>query len=292
MIESTLVSLGYNRDVSRVRTFKNDVNDYRRLFSKDSIENRRFYNIGAGDFKHPCWTNIDFDSEWYNHHSNHNSKDILKYDLTSLEPIPVADNSAELVYSSHTVEHIPNDAAQNMFNEAYRMLKPGGLIRITTPDIKLVYRAYKDDDRDYLYWIPWYSKAYEMKRSKINTRMDEASTAQLFLSLFASSASIIHSDGADERITDEVLHKTFTDMKLDDALNYCLSKCSRETQRKYPGNHINWWHAEKMTEMFKEAGFEKIYRSGYGQSFAPVLRNQKLFDTTHPKISLYMEAIK
>jgi hypothetical protein len=44
--------------------------------------------------------------------------------------------------------------------------------------------------------------------------------------------------------------------------------------------------------MLRESGFTEIYRSGYGQSFSPVMRDVDLFDNTHPKISLYMEAIK
>ena len=46
--------------------------------------------------------------------------------ISFLEPLPIADSSAEVVYTlAHTVEHINNEAAQNMFNEAYRILKPG-----------------------------------------------------------------------------------------------------------------------------------------------------------------------
>jgi len=44
--------------------------------------------------------------------------------------------------------------------------------------------------------------------------------------------------------------------------------------------------------MLRKAGFSKIFLSGYGQSFSPVLRNTDLFDNTHPEISLYVEAIK
>jgi hypothetical protein len=44
--------------------------------------------------------------------------------------------------------------------------------------------------------------------------------------------------------------------------------------------------------MLKNAGFENIYLSGYGQSFSPVLRNIYFFDNTHPKVSLNVEAFK
>lgn len=47
-----------------------------------------------------------------------------------------------------------------------------------------------------------------------------------------------------------------------------------------------------MSSMLEIAGFNKIYLSGYGQSFCPILRDVAVFDNTHPKISLYVEAIK
>lgn len=34
-------------------------------YPADSIKGRRFYNIGAGSFAHPYWTNIDYATGWY-----------------------------------------------------------------------------------------------------------------------------------------------------------------------------------------------------------------------------------
>ena len=44
--------------------------------------------------------------------------------------------------------------------------------------------------------------------------------------------------------------------------------------------------------MLRDAGFKKVYKSGYGQSYAPPLRSVEYFDNKHPKMSLYMEAAK
>jgi hypothetical protein len=44
--------------------------------------------------------------------------------------------------------------------------------------------------------------------------------------------------------------------------------------------------------MLSKAGFNKIYLSGYGQSYCHVLRDVMFFDNTNPKIALYIEAIK
>ena len=122
--------------------------------------------------------------------------------------------------------------------------------------------------------------------------LSEASIQQIFLGHFATSLSPLRICGSPERISDEELDRIFGEMEYEEALNYCTSKCSLEIQKKNPEEHINWWNEKKAFRMLKEAGFEETYRSGYGQSFCPVLRNTSLFDNTHAKISLYMEAIK
>ena len=280
-------AIGYDIKVWRAR---NDIDLYHRIYRKKAVENRRFYNIGAGSFSHPAWTNVDHASEWYRVVQEKGID--IDWDLLSLTPLPVQDDSAEIVYSSHTIEHIINEAAQNMFNESHRILRKGGVFRVNTPNIDLDFRAYKENDRHFFYWIDWYSTPKACQRIKLNRPLNEASIQQIFLWHFASSASTLHADGSPERITDEELDRIFREMEYEEALNYCISKCSLEVQKKYPGNHINWWNKNKLFRMLRNAGFDNIYVSGYGQSFSPVLRNILTFDNTHPKISLYVEAVK
>lgn len=40
---------------------------YHQNYSKDAIENKRFYNVGAANFYHWAWTNIDKVTEAYAH---------------------------------------------------------------------------------------------------------------------------------------------------------------------------------------------------------------------------------
>ena len=44
--------------------------------------------------------------------------------------------------------------------------------------------------------------------------------------------------------------------------------------------------------MLEQAGFSEIYKSGFGQSVSPVMRDTTLFDKQDPKDSLYVEAVK
>ncbi|MEP1094458.1 MAG: methyltransferase domain-containing protein [Cyclobacteriaceae bacterium] len=275
------------------RLEKNDFDNecYKVFYPEESIISKNFYNVGAGGFSHPYWTNIDYFSDWYEGNSELTEKGI-PFDLYSMEPIPVPDGVAELIYSSHTIEHIKDQHAQNFFNESWRLLKKDGLIRIVCPDIDLHYAALKNNDPSFFYsWRGAYPTEAEYKKVMLNKPLNEASIEQLFLESFASASSTLHLDGAQQRISDEELRNLFKEIPYEEALDFCCNKCPIEIQRKYPGNHTNWWNREKVTEMMKSAGFNNIYISGYGQSRSPVLRDTKLFDTL-PEISLFVEARK
>lgn len=50
--------------------------------------------------------------------------------------LPIQDGSADVLYSSHMLEHLDREEAGRFLKEARRLLKPGGVIRLVVPDIK------------------------------------------------------------------------------------------------------------------------------------------------------------
>ena len=63
--------------------------------------------------------------------------------------LPVSDNCAEVVYSCHMLEHLDSDGAGRFLEEALRILRPGGIIRIAVPDIRKHVQEYqKHGDAD------------------------------------------------------------------------------------------------------------------------------------------------
>ncbi len=55
--------------------------------------------------------------------------------LDATEPWPLEDGAASFIYSDNVIEHIPLEPARTLFSEAYRCLRPGGVIRFVTPDL-------------------------------------------------------------------------------------------------------------------------------------------------------------
>lgn len=58
--------------------------------------------------------------------------------------LPLKSESCEVVYSSHMLEHLDRNGANKFLKEAYRVLRPGGIIRIAAPDIKKQIAQYND----------------------------------------------------------------------------------------------------------------------------------------------------
>jgi SAM-dependent methyltransferase len=79
-------------------------------------------------------TGIDMDSKTINQASKKYSKNNLKFIQGKVEDIPVAENSFDVVVSFETLEHTKEH--KKIFQEIKRVLKPGGLVIISTPEKK------------------------------------------------------------------------------------------------------------------------------------------------------------
>lgn len=270
------------------RTFEDrDRARYRSAYSEDSLRNRRFYNVGAGLFTHPFWTNVDFASDHYG--AVQAKQSFIHHDLMSLQPLPIESGSAEVLYTSHTIEHVKDDAVANLFSEAYRILKPGGFLRVTTgPDAETDYAAMQRSDAAWFYWDEDVSRS-GWQRDYCKPPVS-VSLKQRWLFDFASAASENCRHPAERKFSDAEIDEVLSSNAFEAALNIFASAV--RFLPEHPGLHVSWWTHEKTIRMIRDAGFTKVYRSGHGQSRCPILRNTWYFDNTHPQISLYVEAIK
>jgi SAM-dependent methyltransferase len=257
---------------------------YEKLFDRQTLGRKPFYNIGSGTFQHPYWTSVDYDSDWYG-----KNRDIVHYDLLALEPLPIPDASAKIIYTSHTIEHVTDKAVANLFNDAFRALEPGGVFRITTgPDAETDYRAMMNGDADWFYWDEWYDKTGDWKRI-LRAPATSVPLEERWLHHVASQLAPNSPDEAPKIPAAEV-RRILEEKGLEGALNHFAGMVKFDPNRT--GNHISWWTHTKIEKYLREAGFTNIYRSGHRQSVSPLMRRSNLFDSTHPQMSIYMEAIR
>lgn len=59
--------------------------------------------------------------------------------------LPLPDGAAELLYSSHVLEHLSLDDLRLALRNCRKVLRPGGVFRLVLPDIELLIDQYKAD---------------------------------------------------------------------------------------------------------------------------------------------------
>lgn len=82
--------------------------------------------FGCGNRRFTDWHN--FDSE----------VDISK-------PLPFPDNTIDIIFTNHNLEHVNFISAYKFLEECYRTLKPQGILRIQVPSIEKIYSC-KDNN--------------------------------------------------------------------------------------------------------------------------------------------------
>ena len=97
-------------------------------------------NLGAGpNWKHDGWHVLD-------HKVEKNDKLRIKGNLNNIN---LKDKSCDVVFISHTLEHIPHIQIQNVLTEINRIMKAGATIRILVPNIEVIAKAYVKKDKNF-----------------------------------------------------------------------------------------------------------------------------------------------
>jgi len=244
---------------------------------------KKYINIGSCGFQHDGWLNLDKPSL---HYSKWQRPIDLEHDLMTFNPICIRDESMEIAYTSHTIEHISDQYVFHLFKEVYRILKKGGVFRITCPDIDRCYEAYKNGNGEY---ISSWKKGLATFRS--------LGIGEQFLFLFASYLSPFHRSEV-KKYREKEIREILDKREKNEALTFFTTECQMHAgslQETYPGDHISWWGYEKLRKTLQKIGFKDVAPQEYCRSYAPELQGfdrhnednvQKLNHT------LFLECIK
>ena len=74
----------------------------------------------------------------------HRERYYLRHDAR--HPYPFQDGSFDVVYSEHFIEHVPRGAAVTWLRDVRRLLRPGGFLRLSTPDLRRYVEGYGDPE--------------------------------------------------------------------------------------------------------------------------------------------------
>lgn len=133
-------------DRSFIRGYRNlinfDNNLKKEYFSKEKVKK---LHVGCGDIILKGWLNADYYPK---------SDKILYLDAT--KRFPFNNDEFDYIFCEHMIEHIAYTEGMIMLSECFRILKSGGKLRISTPDLQFLIGLYSNDKSnlqcDYIKW--------------------------------------------------------------------------------------------------------------------------------------------
>lgn len=91
-------------------------------------------HLGSGSVRLDGWVNIDL----------HTPQADFHWDIR--RPLPFPAGAARFVYHEHVIEHITLEEAVRCLADWHRVLEPGGVLRIATPDLGYLVERYGAGD--------------------------------------------------------------------------------------------------------------------------------------------------
>jgi ubiquinone/menaquinone biosynthesis C-methylase UbiE len=227
-------------------------------------------NVGPGKtWSHPGWKTLDVAPD----------ADFV-CDLRASPRLPLPSHSASVIFSSHVIEHLPDEAVISLFREAHRVLAYRGIFRVTCPDIEKAIQQYRKGDCD-----PY--------REVVSKPAADAPSHHRLLNVLASFRAPRYRGKRNTPrayvggpfATKAVVREKVDTLSLEELVRWAVSLIPENATYRA---HINGHWPAKVMRMLREAGFADVYISKYRKSRNLELRDEA-FDN-RPHISLFVEA--
>lgn len=94
-------------------------------------------HLGCGSVVLPGWKNLDL------------APPIGGIVCDLRQPLPELSDSVDYIFHEHFIEHLTREDGERLFRECHRVLKPGGVMRFSTPDLMVIAEAYLHQKIDF-----------------------------------------------------------------------------------------------------------------------------------------------
>ncbi len=272
---------------------------FNKIYTTTGIKKKLGY-VALGEFNswliNPLWTTIDCfnDSDIY-----------LLFDEKC--QFPFNDETLNIIYTSHMLEHIDIPTCTNIFKEANRCLKKGGKILIDVPNCEYLYDAYKlfvnQNDISMLKNIfksriinnkPFFSNI-TLERIQSNIDFKDIDIYQIETLVGSFIVNYMEPDFNPPMIPCPVPHDLIKQL-VNTSLDEFVIGIENVMHKKYKnsGGHQTGWYFKRLEEYLKDYGFKvKIRSFKKGMFKNQILNNILIPDRKHRRIeSLYVEAEK
>lgn len=105
-------------------------------------------HVGCGNVLLKGWLNVLYEKrQVYGRLQQDNGALRLNYNL--LNPWPIESNSIHFIAGSHFIEHLDLNDGLRFLGEAFRVLRAGGVIRLSCPDLEIYANHYVKRDKTF-----------------------------------------------------------------------------------------------------------------------------------------------
>jgi predicted SAM-dependent methyltransferase len=272
----------------------------------------KYLNLGCGNRFFGDWVNVDFVST---------GPCVQSHNL--LEGIPFPNESFDIIYHSHVLEHFKKADAIGFVKECFRVLKPKGVLRVVVPDLEQIVKEYlmnlegakrgekiAKENYDWI-MLEIYDQvvrnvsggemAKYWRRGRINNeeyiKKRMGSEFEAFRDNLLKVDNSLNSSGS-LRWRKYIQQKTYRN-KLGELLSKAFGVQNHIAVGKFraSGEIHQWMYDEySLGELLKNQGFVNIERKSAFESNIPGWKNYAILDVENGRIrkpdSLFMEASK
>ena len=152
MVYGLRSTAAYGRNLYRShRRYKRLRRERDAAYGSYSVRSPQGLHIGAERFSIPNWFNTDLDPVRPD-----------TYYLDATKPFPFHWDAFDFIFSEHMIEHLSFRQGLDMLRECRRVLKPGGVIRIATPNLCNILAL--TDESSHEAYLQWAIKEFDLPR--------------------------------------------------------------------------------------------------------------------------------
>lgn len=244
-----------------------------------NYSNNKYLNIGGGKFVRDDWRVLDYYTDWYDY-----SEIFIDYNvnLEDCMEFPIDDNEFSLVFSSHTLEYLSDDAVKNTLSEIHRILQPGGIVRLNVPDVNIFKQKYENEQKQ------WFINKRNRNQPD-NLFSPEFHMEEYFISTFASQLTNTRDHHTNQHCVDfSDARNDYIELSEIEFYQKYSNMIKDEWQNKNPGSHRNWFNYERLSHLLSDAGFNNISQKRCQVSTVLEFTNKEF--NKRPYMSIFVEA--
>jgi len=252
--------------------------------------------------------------EWLNADMLPVGEDVIRCNF--LNGIPFENNTFDLVYHSHILEHFSRQDGEKLTAECFRILKPGGIIRIALPNLEVIAKEYLKNLERGLGNVPGADKDYdwimlEMYDQTVRNqsggemlqylKSDNIPNEEYVFNRIGKGGKVYHTTAPRRSLIDKVKivqkKPSVLFSKLQDIYFRIVMPGSKYKLYKIgsfrKGGEIHQWMYDRYSlgRLLQKVGFTKVEIRKAGTSYISNWGSYKLDDVTE-SASLFIEAVK